>query len=223
MASKYLLAGNKFEREDELMGLNFKGQFNYFNNKRQNRMINNLLSVSGKKKIVERITTLQNEISVAHDTKVIAISSFGDDRLAASFAKAMADVYALNGSGTFIIDANLYNPCLHALIGVEPSSEVQKIDMGNGFVHLSKEIYPSIVFKNGSIQKLISSGLEDYDHVILLVPSVLEYKEISLLSREIDSAILVSRQNVTKKRHIFDALQFCLETGISVSKVIVLK
>ncbi len=186
-------------------------------------MIENFLNVSIKEQMVKKITILQNEISIVYDTKVIAISSFGDDKLAAAFAKGMADVYAVNDSNALVIDANLYNPCLKDLLNGQSAEGIQKLGEKNGVAYLDKEIYPSTVYKSGAIQKLIEDGLKEYEHILVIVPSIIEHQEIALLSKEINSAVLVARQNVTKKGQIFNALQFCAEANIPVSKTVILK
>ena len=183
---------------------------------KRNNLLNGLLTSKDKEEKIKSLTTLQNEMCVSFPTKVVAIAGIKDDELAAYFAKAFADAYSANGSTSLIIDANLYDQKLRTIIGGSDSVEVKEEGKEKRFLFVDKnteawcldnEIYPSTVYKSGVIQKTINDNKDKYDHFILIVPSIKEHKEISLLKDVIDSIILVSQKNVTLKEHIYYAIQ----------------
>lgn len=199
---------------------------------KRNNLLNGLLTSKDKEEKIKALTTLQNEISVSFSTKVVAIAGIKDDELAAYFAKAFADAYSANGSTSLIIDANLYNQKLKSIIGSDDSVEVKEEGKEKQFLFVDKnteawcldnEVYPSTVYKSGIIQKTINDNKDKYDHFILIVPSIKEHKEVSLLKDVIDSIILVSQKNVTLKEHIYYAIQYLRENKLPLAKTVVIK
>ena len=201
-------------------------------------LIDNLLNVKNNDNMFEKLTTLQNEVSVGFNTKVIAITSIKNDKLAGAFSKALADAYNLNGSSTLIIDANLYNPCLEEALGLKGkesdsvaitdnalsgSIRLVELDKKAGIVCLDKQIYPSDVYKNKVIHKLINENKDKYEHIVVLVPSVKKHKEVTLLKDVIDSILLVTQRDINKKEEIYNALCFFNEAGLPIAKTIILK
>lgn len=199
---------------------------------KRNNLLNGLLTSKDKEEKIKALTTLQNEISVSFPTKIVAIAGIKDDELAAYFAKAFADAYSANGSTSLIIDANLYDQKLRTIIGGSDSVEVKEDGKEKQFLFVDKnteawcldnEIYPSTVYKSGVIQKTINDNKDKYDHFILIVPSIKEHKEMSLLKDVIDSIILISQKNVTLKEHIYYAIQYLYENNLPLAKTVVLK
>ena len=197
-------------------------------------MIDSLLNVKDNEELSKKLTTLQNEMSVGFNTKVVAITSIKGDETSAAFAKAFADTFGLNGCKTLIVDANLYNPCLNKLLnkGGTPDLEVkdQSKDYQITFLSdkvsalcLSKEIYPGEVFKSGIIQKALNEHKEEYDHFVVIVPEIKNHKEIFLLSDILESIVLLTFRSVTKKKDIFEAIQFFKVNNLPLAKTVVLK
>lgn len=197
------------------------------NNKQ--KIINGLTNASLDDEAIDRITTLQNEIGVNCSTKVIAITSIKGDDLAVAFAKAFANAYSVNNEKTLIIDANLYNPLLRHLLkeGEEGDNSlgyrITQVDEKTGAVCLNKETYPSEVLKGGLVQKIIKENEDKYDHFVILVPEIKEHKEIILLSDVITALVLVVLKNVTKKEHIYNAIQYCAYNKLPLAKTVILK
>ena len=183
--------------------------------------------------MLEKLKILQNEISVAFDTKVLAITSFGEDDVACAFATALAEAYEHNDKRCLLIDANLYNPCLIKVLGLENEDGYRDHDNENlkiyprgekgGILFMKQETYPSTVYKNKTIQNCIEKNKGAYDHFVVLMPNIKDHKEIALLGDVISSTLLVTRRSVTKKGDVFYALQFLSTNKISVSKAVVLK
>ncbi len=199
----------------------------YFDDKKKQKIVQNLLDISNCEGGTKRLTVLQNEISISYNTRVLAVSAVDEDDVGAAFAKALCDVYVSNHSSALLIDANLYNPCIKNMLGLQPTLEdglrAHTVKENMGVVLLERETYPSVIYKNGTIHNYIKNGLEKYQHVVIIVPTVKEHKEIALLSNIIDSAILVSRRNRTKRTDVYQGLRFLAEENIPVSKVVVLK
>ena len=202
------------------------------------KIIDNLLNIKDKKDIFDSMTTLQNEISVSFDTKVIAITAVTDDDLAASFAFSFAYSYSMNGFSALVIDANLYNQRLSNLLenkilvngsdSIEFKDEnkdrkVFSVDKNIDVLCLNNEIYPSIVFKEGTIQEHIRNKIDQYDHFIIIVPPLLHHKELLLLGDIVQSILLVAQKNVTLKKHIFETIQFLRINQMPLAKTVILK
>ena len=182
-----------------------------------------LLSIAERPELLESFTTLQNEIGVGFDMKTLAITSVHSDLLAAGFARAFAETFSANGSSALIIDANLYNPCLLENLGLPSDGKVQKLSEKIGVLGLDKDVYPSRIFREGEIAKIIEENRGDYEHVLVLVPAVRDHKEVALIGQSIDSLVLIAQRNVTQKKHIFEACQFFVNEKLPLSKVVVLK
>ena len=203
--------------------------------KKRELVLAGLANAKEKKELLERMTVLQNEISVAFNTKVVAIAGVNDDDLAAHFAKAFVEAYSMNGSTSLIIDANLYDQKLKALLSNSGDSvRVNAKEEGKekGFIALDEktnaycldnEIYPSTVYKSGAIQQIIKDNKEKYDHFVLIVPQLKDHKEISLLADVIESIVLVAQKDVTTKKRIFEAIQYLAVAEMPLAKTVVLK
>lgn len=203
--------------------------------KKREDVINGLADAKNNKEILNNLTVLQNEISVAFNTKVVAIAGVNDDDLAAYFAKAFADAYSMNGSSSLIIDANLYNQKLKGILSSgngELNVEVKENGKNKNFITvdehtdawcLDNEIYPSTVYKSGEIQKMIKDNSDKYDHFVLIVPSLKDHKEISLLADVIESIVLLAQKDVTTKKRIYEAIQYLAMSEMPLAKTVVLK
>lgn len=184
-----------------------------------------LLEINERPELLKNFTALQNEIGVGFDMKVLAVTSVHSDLLATSFAKAFADTFAANGSNALIIDANLYNPLLLETLGLpqESAGKVQALNDKVSVLSLSGDIYPSRLYREGEIAKIIEENRKGFEHVLVIVPGMREHKEIALLGKVIDSIALITQRNVTQKKEIFEACQFLVAEKLPLAKVVVLK
>ena len=204
-------------------------------NKKTNTIIDNLTKTPLAATTLNELIKLQNEIGVSFSTKITAVMTINNDELAAAFAKAYAYAYAEHGLKTLIIDANMYNPSFNEIFKnqdgfLEISEKGNKdhfstsfVDAHTNAISLNKEIYPSEIFKSGVVQKLIENNHNSYDHFVVLVPSIKDHKEIILLKDVLTAIILVVQKNVSKKEHIFNAIQYCKENELPLAKTVVLK
>lgn len=200
---------------------------------RNNDINKDLLNISSNKDILNRFTTLQNDIGVSFETKIIGVTSIKNDPMAAAFAKAFADTYAHNGTRALIVDANMYNPSLEGLVGqadvevvdgeTKEEYKIQELSENVSMICLKKEIYPSEVYKTGIVQKIIEEYKEQFDHIIVLVPAIKEHKEVVLLKDVLNAIILVAQKNVTRKESIYNALVYFQKEGLPIAKTVILK
>ena len=198
--------------------------FNYFDERRKERIAANFGNIANDDQLFERFTTLQNEIGASFDNKITAITSISGDEIPAHFARAYADAFARNGSSVLLIDANMYNPVLRGILGVEGDSEKPaKINDKVSAVYFDKEIYPSNIFKAGAVHNLIKKYGEEFDHIVILVPSIKKHKEVVLLKDILGSFIILAQRNLTRKGDIFDAIQYCAAEQLPLAKITIIK
>ena len=208
-----------------------------FLNKNKQNKVDTLLHIKEGDELFNKLTVLQNEINVYFDTNIIAFVSIDSDSLTAVLAKAFADTYALNKSSALIIDANLYNPCLEGLFTKQDDSvaivgkqekldgqyQVNILNDKVGYISIEKQIYPGNILKDKVVHKMINEWQKIYEHIIILVPSIKEHKEILLLSDIINTSLLIVKRNVTKKEDIFNAVEFFRVNELPLAQTIVVK
>ena len=210
----------------------------FFNNdeKKKQEKINTLLNVKDNEELFTSLTTLQNEISVGFNTKVVAITGIKGEELTAAFSKGFGEAYALNGSKTLVVDANLYEPHLTTLLNTsgEDEGDVEIKDKNQQYkiisisdklsaLSLTKQIYPSELFKSGIIQNAIKEHKDEYEHFIIIVPEIKNHKEIFLLADIIECIVLLTFKDITRKKDIFDAIQFMNVNKLPLAKTVLLK
>ena len=188
-------------------------------------ILENLKGIEGSESLREIFTALQNDISVSFNTGIVAIASVSDDSLSAAFAKAYADDFALNGGSALIIDANMYDPRLADYLGLTPNENNEPVQLGEkvSAICLKKEIYPSSVMKEGLVHNLIEAHKGNFNHIVIIAPSIKKHKDISLLSEDLDCVLLLSQRHVTKKADIFNALRYFEAEKLPLAKTILLK
>lgn len=192
---------------------------------KNDKVIENLRNAKDNEALLESLTKLQNEIAVYHNVKVIAITTINNDPLAAAFAKAFAETFSRNGETSLVVDANLYNPCLQDFVGdgVEAKNRITaSIDNKANAIIMAKEIYPGESYKGKAVDEIIKENEGNYDHFIVLVPSVKEHKDVALLKDIVDGIILLTRKNKTTKKSIFEAIQFFRVHELPLAKTVVL-
>ncbi len=206
----------------------------FLNPNKEEKIINGLVNANSNEAMLNQLTVLQNEISVSFEMKVAAICGVNNDKLSTAFARSYAEAYARNGFSSLIIDANLYEPVLASYINGDDNVEfndekskktfkLTKVSEKIDAICMDKEIYPSIVYKEGTVQRLIDDNKDKYDYFIVIMPSIKHHKEISLISDAINSVILITQKDVTIKKDIFDAIQYLSVNQLPLAKTVVLK
>ena len=138
-----------------------------------------------------------------------------------------------------MIDANLYNPSLDGYIQkynnedtfslVEKSQSLKgnsiETRIGNKAktISLDKQVYPGNTYKDKVVHKLVQDNKNLYEHIIILVPSIKQHKDVVLLSDVVNTSLLVVKRNVTRKEDIYNAIQFYSANQLPLAKTIVVK
>ena len=207
-----------------------------FENKKTNRkLLNRFLLIDKKSTTYEEITKLQSDIGISHETVVIAIAAVDDDYASTVFAKAMATTFALNKKRSLIIDANLFNPELANVLEIKveeiednkkrskrkikPITYNKNIDLAL----FPDQTYPSEFYKSSALKDFIKESRRSYDHLIVIVPNLIEHDDVSIFTESIDCLLLLSQRNVTPKGQVFKALQKVEEYKLPLAKVVVIK
>ncbi len=195
---------------------------------KKDSMIKNLLTFTNSDQVFESLTALQNEIGVGYSTKVIAVTSINNEDLAAAFARGLSKTFAYNGSSSYLIDANLYNPSLERVyVNEDGSSELtlqsSLIKDKEQVEVLKQETYPSEVYKNKAIHHIVDRNKDRYDHFVIIVPPINKHKELALLNDLVDSVILVTERNKTTRGSIYEAAAFCQEAKLPLAKTVIIK
>ena len=135
-----------------------------------------------------------------------------------------------------MVDANLYEPHLTKLLNTsgEDEGDVEIKDKDQQYkiisisdklsaLSLTKQIYPSELFKSGIIQNAIKEHKDEYEHFIIIVPEIKNHKEIFLLADIIECIVLLTFKDITRKKDIFDAIQFMNVNKLPLAKTVLLK
>ncbi len=211
---------NKRKKEEEMK--------NPFKEKTRYEMIQHLMNIESRNGLVDKLTALIDEIEMDGEVKVLGITSVEDDSLTAAFAKGLMDAYAINGSSTLLIDANVYSPFLEK--HMRKQGDILENKMGNttingniGVVFMKESERPEEVLKSGEIEVLIKAQKTNYGHILLLLPSLKEHREAASFNAVFDGVVLVVRRDVTERKDIAKAIDFLDESGSKLKKVVVLK
>ena len=207
-------------------------------NKRDIKLISNLKNISQNQKLMNSIILIQNNINIYANSKIIALSSARDDISLCAVAHAMAEVYAIQNQSTLLIDCNMYNPLLNKMfhkennvIGLDNIID-EKINTEKLINHISnnldivfanKTCYPTIVFKSKQYYDFIDNAKNEYDHIILVMPSLIEHQDILISKDLINAVLLIARKNKVSKKDLFDAINTVKTNNLPYVGVIYLK
>ncbi|HNW60098.1 MAG TPA: CpsD/CapB family tyrosine-protein kinase [bacterium] len=127
---------------------------------------------------------------------------------------AEALIQSIREGGILLVDANLHNPRIHSLFGVEPEAGLAEIiEEGRDWrqvvqclrqndLHIitagNVKGNPADVIGSDRLRELIASWRESFRYVILDTPAVLNYVDALALSALSDGVILVVRAGQTR-------------------------
>lgn len=154
-------------------------------------------------------------------------------------ALALAISFAEMGKPVLIIDADLRNPVLHKLIGIEnsrglsnqlssnmgPLEAIHSTHIPNLFVMTTGPLPPNPVELLSSIKllTLLTSYEEHFAHVIVDGPPVLGIADAIVLCNQVDNSIFVIESGKTRKGHAKAALKRLHQAGIAPLGVVLTK
>ena len=207
-------------------------------NNKDIKLIDTFINIKQNKELLDSIIKIQNNINIYADSKVIAIATAEDDISLEIVARALSEVYALQEQSTLIIDCNMYNPRLNNLfckenfeVGlndiIDESDDYNKLInhiTGNLDAVFAKNTnYPTKIFKSKKYFDFICRVKEKYEHIILIMPSIVEHQDILLRKDLITSTLLVARKNRVSKKNLFDSIQILKADNIPYVCTIYLK
>lgn len=168
---------------------------------------------------------------------VITSSSKGEGK--STTALSLAINFAQMGKPVLIIDADLRNPVLHKLIGIEnsrglsnylssnmgPLEAVHRTLIPNLFVMTTGPLPPNPVELLSSMKmlSLLSQCEEHFAHVIVDGPPVLGIADSIVLCNQVDNAVFVIESGKTRKGHAKAALKRLHQAGVHPLGVILTK
>lgn len=189
-------------------------------NKRDEKLLKIFENVTDDPKIVESIIQLQNNINIHGNAKVIGVSSPKNDVTTLIAAKAIAEVYAMQNQPTLIIDCNMYNSLLQHYYGdikkylndlndssKSPLSLAKNLNKNLGVIVSKNTTYPSEVFLSDSFHQLLEEAKCHYEHVVMILPSIINHNDIITLKNDLTAAVLVARKKQTKREDLFDSIE----------------
>lgn len=191
-------------------------------NKKDTMLLSIFSNIKDNEKIIDSTIKIQNNINIYANSKVIAVAVAKEDISLNIVARAIAEVYALQNRSTLLIDCNMYNPSINKMynkefieVGLNNILEdnfnaeklINKFSSNLDVVFTNKANYPTEIFKSKQYIEFICNAKNKYDHVILVMPSIVEHQDILLSKDLITAALLVARKNKVSKKDLFDSIQ----------------
>ncbi|HYC36829.1 MAG TPA: polysaccharide biosynthesis tyrosine autokinase [Usitatibacter sp.] len=168
---------------------------------------------------------------------VVTSSSKGEGK--STTALSLAINFAQMGKPVLIIDADLRNPVLHKLLGIEnsrglsnylssnmgPLEAIHRTEIPNLFVMTTGPLPPNPVELLSSMKllALLSQCEEHFAHVIVDGPPVLGIADAIVLCNQVDNSVFVVESGKTRKGHAKAALKRLQQAGVHPLGVILTK
>ena len=186
-------------------------------------LLNKWLSCSN----IEKFVGLQNSLNAVYKTKVIGVFSLEDSSVSKVFAVAFADAYVENNEKVLLVDGDLYTrPISDFALETEEKSgkskAIHKLSDGVDYISFSTDSYVSSIYRKGAVQKEIEKQKEKYDHIVVLLPSVVSHKEIALTSELLDVSLMLTFKNKTNLKDVFNINQFFKTANIQNIKTVLI-
>ena len=169
----------------------------------------------------------------------LVVTSSSKNEGKSTTALALAINFAQMGKPVLIIDADLRNPVLHKLLGVEntrglsnylsatigPLEIVHRTDIPNLFVMTTGPLPPNPVELLSSMKllTLLSQCEEHFAHVIVDAPPVIGIADAIVLCNQVENSVFVVESGKTRKGHAKAALKRLQQAGVHPLGVILTK
>jgi capsular exopolysaccharide synthesis family protein len=169
----------------------------------------------------------------------LVVTSSSKDEGKSTTALALAINFAQMGRPVLIIDADLRNPVLHKLLGVEnarglsnylsgtftPLEMVHKTEIPNLFVMTTGPLPPNPVELLSSMKllTLLSQCEDHFAHVIVDGPPVIGIADSIVLCNQVENSVFVVESGKTRKGHAKAALKRLQQAGVHPLGVILTK
>ena len=191
-------------------------------NKNDLKFIAAFENIKEDEKIISSTIKIQNSINIYADSKVIAVSVAKDDISVNIIARTLAEMYAFQNQSTLLLDCNMYTPTLNNAFNINNieiglnniinediniDKLVNHITDNLDVVFSCKTVYPTEVFKSKNYIDFISSMKDKYQHIIIIMPSIAEHRDILINKELFTAALLVARKNKVSKKDLYDSIQ----------------
>ena len=190
--------------------------------KRKNRFGDACNNVISNKKLYNSIVKLQNDLVVYANTypKVIAIVSPFDRVYNSLMAKSIAEVYAHNNKKTLLIDLDMHTPTMDKLFKLENEKSILDIAYKNDKNAINKvsdnldvilarvETYQANFLVSNEFKQALMQLKDLYDHIVVILPPILDNQDILLIKEYLDVVLLVSKKDETTIKEINKAVRF---------------
>ncbi|HUL96890.1 MAG TPA: polysaccharide biosynthesis tyrosine autokinase [Usitatibacter sp.] len=169
----------------------------------------------------------------------LVITSSSKNEGKSTTAVALAINFAQMGKPVLLIDADLRNPVLHRLLGIDNERGlsnylsgrfgvmelVRKTEIPNLYVLTTGPLPPNPVELLSSMKllTLLSQCEEHFAHVVVDAPPVLGIADSIVLSNQVDNTIFVIESGRTRKGHAKAALKRLQQAGVHPLGVILTK
>ena len=206
----------------------------YKKNLKIDKIKNALLKELDNDEFINKINSIINDIKVVSEDKVLAVSSIGDlGSTSSNVCILLTKAYDAKKSSSIIIDGNPYeNSFEHIKVNNHHDSENKDKELnkynqlnligGSSLISFDKTSYPCEMYRKDFFSEVISD-FKDVDHFIICVPSLDDREDALLLRNTVNSMVLVTIKNVTKRQDVFNAIRTCNDKGIIISKILILK
>ena len=207
-------------------------------NKNDEKLLTHFENIERNKNLSESIIKTQNNINIYGDSYVIAITAPKDDLALTLSSYALSKIYASKNARTLLVDCNMYNPMLRDVINSSNNKLClnnildKNINFNDAITHIWDNLdvvfcdtkdYPTEIFKSEEYLNFIESVKTTYEHVVLIMPTVIEHQDMLLVKTIIGSSLLVVRRNRVSKKMLFDAVQFLTANNMAYVGAIYLK
>lgn len=169
----------------------------------------------------------------------LVVTSSGKGEGKSTTALSLAINFAQMGKPVLIIDADLRNPVLHKMLGIEnvrglsnylsstmgPLEAIHRTEIPNLFVMTTGPLPPNPVELLSSMKllSLLSQCEEHFAHVIVDGPPVLGIADAIVLCNQVDNSVFVIESGRTRKGHAKAALKRLQQSGVHPLGVILTK
>ncbi|MFQ6609497.1 MAG: GumC family protein, partial [Fidelibacterota bacterium] len=193
-----------------------------------------------KSPISEAYRSLRTSIMYSSPDKIvksIVISSAGPGEGKTTTISNLAITYANLGKKTLLLDADLRRPVIHRVFGLDKENGltkylaggaenfnelVQKSDIPNLYVVTAGIVppNPSELLGSKKMAELIDRLEQEYDMVCLDSPPLVAVTDATLISKEIDQLILVTKSGGTDKNAFARTLQALKNVDVPLAGVV---
>ena len=169
----------------------------------------------------------------------LVVTSSSKDEGKSTTALALAINFAQMGKPVLIIDADLRNPVLHKMLGVEntrglsnylsgnigPIEVTHRTDIPNLFVMTTGPLPPNPVelLSGMKLLTLLSQCEEHFAHIIVDAPPVIGIADAIVLCNQVENSVFVIESGKTRKGHAKAALKRLHQAGVHPLGVILTK